>query len=122
MKIALSATDRGDVPPIPTGETIVGLWQVDAAGLQADGADLTVRYDDGLIADLGMNEQSVRLWGFNGSWKPVDEGFALDTTSNIVSGSAVSVTFFAVAVTPEPGALGLMVGASLLLLRRRRPR
>lgn len=121
IEIALASADRGDVPPLPTGERIVGLWQMDAAGVVADGADLTVRYDDGLIADLGLSESTTRLWAFGGgTWNPVREGFALDTTNNLVRGSVESATFFAVAVTPEPGTIGVMVGASFLLLRRRR--
>jgi hypothetical protein len=121
LRLALTAHDRGEVPPLPGGHQFVGLWQIDAAGLRANGADLTVRYDDGLIADLGFAESSVMLWAYGGAgWKQVHEGFALDPENNIVSGSIDSATFFAVAVTPEPGLLGITVGASLLLLRRRR--
>ena len=121
IDIALTSADRGEVPPLPTGAQIVGLWQMGTTGLVADGTDLTVRYDDGLIADLGLSESTTRLWAFGGgSWKPVQDGFTLDTTNNLVRGSVQSATFFAVAVTPEPAALGVMVGASFLLLRRRR--
>jgi hypothetical protein len=50
------------------------------------------------------------------------EADALDPVANTVRGSVGSVTFFAVAATPEPGVMGIAVGASLLMLRRRRRR
>ena len=101
--------------------TFFGLWKLDSAG-EFEEADIEVRYDDVLASRLGLNEHWVKLWITDGtSWDLLvnDPSFGRDTNRNLVWASTESFKYFAVS-TPEPATLGVIVGAMVIALRRRR--
>lgn len=122
MTLSLLAPDRADVPSLPNPRTIVGLWQLD--GLEADSLSVAIRYDDILAHQLGVDESSLTLWGFDGTWRPLTDHFSLNSYDHLISADGHPVTYLAVVGSvPEPGLLSLMaVAAGLLLARRTRPR
>lgn len=118
LGISLLSLDHGEVPALPSGHTFIGVWGFDLGDIPHAGIDLTVRYDDGLAAALGLNESNMKLWAYDGGWHRIDN--SLDTANHLITGRADSLTRFAVS-TPEPACLGLVViGGSLLLFRPRR--
>jgi RNA polymerase sigma factor (sigma-70 family) len=107
--LSLLSPDRSDAPPVPSvdGATI-GLWQLDPAVAPLASVDITVRYDDHLVDELGGDEADVRLWTLgplaSDLWEPVVAStFTLDTTDHIVSGQGSDVDYFAVTVPPAAG-------------------
>lgn len=136
LEVSLLAVDRGGVPPLPRGHTFIGIWQVDLVSLAPDpvseivssdpmepgGIDLAVRYDDALAAQLGLDENALKLWKYSdGKWTRILGGFERYPELNILNGRvAGGVDYFAVSA-PEPaaGAL-LLLGAGCLLARRPR--
>lgn len=126
MTVALLSNDHADVPTLPNGHTFIGVWEVDAGGLNDGAVDLTVRYDDGMARELGLNENSLKLWRYSeGEWLRInDASFWRDVELNLIGGTAPpgGLDFFAVSA-PEPGTLGAaFVGAAIALLRRPRRR
>ena len=129
IDVSLLDPGRGDVPALPGGHTFVGVWALDTGMTMPAGVDLTVRYDDGLAASLGLDESALKLWQYDaaggGGWLRMDGDptFARDTAQHLLSAHAAgSPTFFAVSA-PEPGAaVPLLFGAAAALLRRRRRR
>ncbi len=147
-QISLLAVDRTDAPSLAGIIGVpIGLWQIDPAVGSLPSADLTIRYNDALVSELGGAESGVNLWELSsGSWQTVDPStFVLDTTDHLVSGVATDFNYFAVTVpagpatdisqilahasaeiapvadtVPEPAALGIMAMAAGLLLQRRR--
>jgi len=149
LEVALLADDLAVVPPLPSGNHLVGLWQFTSPNLLADSISLQVRYDTTRVAELNLLESSLRLWAFNGRWDLMADGFALNTDANIISASTDSLAYFAVAgtdhaalsvsplpamppakfaatraartaVTPEPGGLLLLTAGLMALGQRRR--
>jgi RNA polymerase sigma factor (sigma-70 family) len=136
LEVSLLAVDRGGVPPLPRGHTFIGIWQVDLVALANDpatglsssdpmepgGIDLSVRYDDALAAQLGLDESALKLWKYSdGKWTRILEGFERHPELNILNGRVDGgLDYFAVSA-PEPaaGAL-LLLGAGYLLARRPR--
>ena len=127
VQIALLAPDRPEVPDLPHGHTFIGVWSFDAGAADiAGGVDLTVRYDDGLAARLGLDESVLKLWQYrDGAWERIaDASFARDIDNHLLSGHARGdLSYFAVSA-PEPTSAGLLLlgGAALLLRHRRSPR
>jgi RNA polymerase sigma factor (sigma-70 family) len=104
--LSLLSPDRTDVPSLTgiDGATI-GIWRVDPSAGSIDSAEVSVRYDDLLVDELGAPESSVSLWALcdaTDSWNPVTT-FSLDTVDHTVSGDATDFSYFAVAVPPAPG-------------------
>ena len=124
VDVSLLDKNRADVPELPRGHTFIGVWSIDTGTTRpAGGVDLTVRYDDGLARELGLNEGSLKLWRYgDGQWLRInDASFSRDVARNLLSGhSGPGLSFFAVSA-PEPGAVGmaLLVGGALMLRRRR---
>ncbi|HSI35156.1 MAG: sigma-70 family RNA polymerase sigma factor [Phycisphaerae bacterium] len=132
LAISLLALDRDDVPARPEGHHFIGLWSWSLTGengeaLSAGGVDLTVRYDAALAADLGLDENILKLWKYEaGNWVRLDGDptFVRDTELHTltVHVDGNELTYFAVSA-PEPGAIGvIMIGAGVWLGRRRRRR
>ena len=130
LKIALQALDRTDLPTLPQGHHFIGVWSFDARdadgnGLSAAGGmDLLVRYDDALAAQLGLDENVLKLWKYDGQWERLDfdPTFVRDATNHTLSvhTDIGGMSYFAVSA-PEPGSVMLLsIGAGLWLGRRRR--
>jgi hypothetical protein len=119
ITIALLAADRSDIPAVPAGHGIVGLWSFDSSAA-FDSLDMTIRFDDSIY----KNDSSLQLWQFDGAWQRItDPTFHIDSSSNLISGRLDNPTFFAV-LTPEPTALTpiLLFAATLLKRHHRRRR
>ncbi|HYE20746.1 MAG TPA: sigma-70 family RNA polymerase sigma factor [Tepidisphaeraceae bacterium] len=130
LAISLLALDRDDVPARPEGHHFIGLWSwsltgADGEPLTTGGVDLAVRYDAALAADLGLDENVLKLWKYEaGNWVRLDGDptFVRDTELHTltVHVDGNELTYFAVSA-PEPGAIGvIVVGAGVWLGRRRR--
>ncbi len=108
VSLSLVSPDRQDLPALMgISGAPVGLWQVDPSAGSIDSADLTVRYNDTLVDQLGASESAVSLWTLCAAtdvWSPVDPAtFSLDTVDHTVTGSAQDFSYIAVAVPPAPG-------------------
>jgi len=110
----------------PLGNTTIGLWQLDNAG-SFSLADITVKYDDVLVARMGLLEENLKLWtSVDGSeWTRIlstldHENFGRDVLNNLLRGEVVVPFNFIAATSPEPATMLTMVGVSLIVLRRRR--
>jgi len=138
MDVALLALDRGGIPPLPKGHTFIGIWSFDTYSVTRDpetdtfqssvlppgGIDFTVRYDDALAAQLGLDENVLKLWKYqDGQWQRVFDGFERHPDLHILNGHTDgTIEYFAVSA-PEPGATSLLIiGGALGLLRRGRRR
>ena len=125
VDIALLDKHRADVPELPKGHTFVGVWSIDTGMSRPQGGvDLTVRYDDGLARQLGLNEGVLKIWRYaDNEWVRMDHdaAFLRDSAHHILSvHTPADFTYFAVSA-PEPGAVALvLVAGGALLLRRRR--
>jgi hypothetical protein len=136
MDIALLALDRGGIPPLPKGHHFIGIWSFDTQAVERDpvtgilqsadlppgGIDLTVRYDDALAAQLGLDENVLKLWKFqDGQWQRIFDGFERHPDLHILTGHTDGdIEYFAVSA-PEPGSASLLIiGGAFAVLRRRR--
>jgi len=126
VSISLLSTLRSDVPTLPTGHHFIGVWSFDGSELGGfSGVDLQVRYDDGLAASMGLDENILKLWRYDSDdsqWHRImDDTFSRDTLDHLISGYAPGeISYFAVSA-PEPGTATLMlVGVAAIALRRRR--
>lgn len=145
VQLSLLSPDRDDVPQLVSGDSILGLWSINAQGIGLDDLGLIVRYDELQARAMGTGEGRLRLWGYDGDWKQLGDDFWLDRDANLISARASGISLFAVTagrpilisapgngpsgpsapppatgVVPEPSGLLLLVGLSTLLLRRRR--
>jgi hypothetical protein len=120
LDVSLLDKNRADVPALPTGHTFIGVWSIDLGLTRPSTIDLTVRYDDGLAASLGLDEAALKLWRYDGSqWLRINDAtFSHDLENNLISGSTTSLEFFAVSA-PEPSSVGLVLMSAVGLLRRR---
>ena len=138
LEVSLHALDRGGIPPLPRGHTFIGVWQMETFTVSRDpetgvltstpiepgGLDLIVRYDDALAAQLGLDENILKLWKYqDGQWSRVLDGFQRNPDLNLLSGHVDgAISYYAVSA-PEPGTAALvMLGGSAVLLTRRRRR
>jgi RNA polymerase sigma factor (sigma-70 family) len=125
VQISLLSKDRSDVPALPTGHNFIGIWKFEDTGVAHGAVDLLVRYDDGLAAQLGLNENNLKLWRYSdGQWvRIIDASFFRDTELNLIGGTATEpFSYFAVSA-PEPATAAVLVfGGGALLLRRTRRR
>jgi len=125
VQISLLSKDRFDVPALPTGHNFIGIWKFEDTGVAHGAVDLTIRYDDGLAAQLGLNENNLKLWRYSdGEWIRInDASFFRDTEQNLIGGTATDpFQYFAVSA-PEPATAAVLVfGGGALLLRRTRRR
>jgi RNA polymerase sigma factor (sigma-70 family) len=138
LEICLLALDRGGIPPLPQGHHFIGIWQMGMFSLSEDeatgmyhsspmdpaGIDLTVRYDDGLAHQLGLDENVLKLWKYqNGQWTRIFDDFARDPADHILTGHVDGgIEYFAVSA-PEPGSATLiLLGLGALGARRHRRR
>ncbi len=123
LTVTLLAPDRSDIPALPRGHTFIGVWSLDASLVETESIDLTVRYDDAMAAELGLDEQVLKLWGYTGTeWVRINgDSFWRDPTHNLIGGTTGAIQFFAVSA-PEPTGIVtvLLAGAGMLMRRRRR--
>ena len=144
VQLSLLSPDRDDFPSLTSGDSVLGLWSIDAQGIALNDLGLTVRYDELQAQVAGSGEGMLRLWGYDGDWRQLDDGFWLDRDANLISARASGISLFAVTAgrpilisapgggpssppsatgaVPEPSAMLLALGFSTLLLRRRRTR
>ena len=140
VQLSLLSPDRRDVPPLLDSGSILGLWSINAQGVALDDLGLTVRYDALQALVAGSDSSLLRLWGYDGSWRPLDEGFWIDRDASLISARASGISLFAVTANrrtilsaagpgpafngavPEPSGILIGLGLSVLLLRRRKPR
>jgi hypothetical protein len=127
VRIALVSTLRSDIPTLPDGHRFIGVWSFDGSDLGGfDGVDLTVRYDDAMARTLGLNEDLLKLWEYDGtrqSWQRLDfdPNFIRDTFDHVLMGHANGeLTYFAVSAPEPTGATLVMLATGAALLRRRR--
>ncbi|MEI8309292.1 MAG: hypothetical protein WCH98_00910 [Verrucomicrobiota bacterium] len=124
LDISLLAADREDiVATLPEHMRLIGLWDVHPDNAIFSDADVSFRYDDMLAPGLGIGEDALRVFHYNGAaWQDVTTG--LDTTNKwIYASGRTDFSYYAVGVIPEPATLGMLVLAAvaLLPLRRRLP-
>jgi RNA polymerase sigma factor (sigma-70 family) len=123
VRVSLLSRDHGEVPALPQGHNFIGVWQFETGTLEHGAVDLMIRYDDALAAQLGLDENNLKLWRYHdGEWLRInDESFFRDINLNLLGGSAGAMEFFAVSA-PEPSTavVALLGGAAMLLRRRRR--
>lgn len=122
LSISLLAADHPAVPALPAGHHFVGIWKATGGASIIGDIDLTVRYDDTLLAAKGLDEQFIKLWYFrDGQWQRAIDAFGRDTDLNHVYGHVPASGFFGVS-TPEPSsaAIAIIAGAAGLLRRSRR--
>jgi hypothetical protein len=115
LAVSLLAPNRADVPASPDGRAYLGIWDFAASGGLSFGggdADLTFRFDS--TSDQGAD---LKLWHYDGSWTLLSSSFN-DTDHTISTTGINSFSLFAITV-PEPSALALVLGAALVLARRR---
>src|SRR5205814_1932266 len=92
VRIALLSTMRDDIPTLPEGHHFIGLWSFDGSDLGGfDSADLTIRYDDAMASTLGLDENILKMWEYDGvaqSWQRLDQdsAFLRDTFDKILIG------------------------------------
>jgi hypothetical protein len=126
MQIALSATDRSDVPALPSAHTFIGVWDFSLIGAQVEGVDLLVRYDDTLARALGLDENVLKLWtNQDGMWirHDYDSSFIRDALNHTLSVHLDNADFTHFAVSaPEPGTLAMIAMGLAVMTRRRRGR
>ncbi len=131
LAISLVSLDRPELPTLPAGHHFIGAWSWDLPGedgtpLSVGGIDLTIRYDDAKAAELGLDENILKIWTYDGNWErwDFDATFMRDPAAHTLSVHlpANDFTYFAVSA-PEPGTIGILViGAGMMLGRRRRDR
>jgi hypothetical protein len=131
--ISLLAEDHGEVPTIPSDEQFIGIWEFDRRSLEFASGQLTIRYDDSLLRDIGGDELALQIWIYDGAWTMVPGPLTItDPLQNFIGGQIDGDTqFFAVSMTdlyipggisvPEPSSALLAAAfAGARLLRRRR--
>ena len=124
VRVSLLSRDHAHVPALPQGHDFIGVWQFEAGALRHGAVDLLIRYDDALAAELGLDENNLKLWRYHdGEWLRInDASFYRDTGLNLIGGTADGLEFFAVSA-PEPSTAALLLlGGVALLLRRGRAR
>lgn len=124
LDIALLASDREDiVATLPEPMRLIGLWDVHPDNAIFSDADVSFRYNDMLAPDLGIGEDALRVFHFDGTaWQDVTTG--LDTANNwIYTSGRTGFSYYAVGVIPEPATLAMLALAAVVLfpLRRRLP-
>ncbi len=115
FSIDLLASNRGEVPALP-GVSFIGAWDFrPPEGFDFSTVDLTFRYDDVLAGELGINENTLRVYHLTGGeWVDVTGG--LDAANNwIFANGMTSFSLYAVggAPVPEPATLALLLAFGL---------
>ncbi len=109
-------------PSRPTGHTFIGIWSVESL-LGYAGIDLQVRYDDALAESLGLPENVLKLWVYDGQWTRInDQSFLRDLENHTLRGSWTNGTieYFGVSAPEPTSVFGLLSLSAITLLRRRR--
>lgn len=124
VNITLLSPDRDDLPRLPKIHRFIGVWAFDPTDVDAlGGYDFTIRYDDHLAKSLGIDESVLKFWAYepDGVWHRIkDDTFHRDIDNNLIGAHADSLTFFAVSAPEPSGVTLLVVGAGLVLRRRRK--
>jgi len=122
VKISLLATDRSDIPALPSAHHFLSIWSFDPSDIEAEGGfDITVRYNDVLAKSLGIREEILKFWAYDGAWVRInDDTFHRDLTKNLIGGHFDHATFFAVSAPEPSGVAAVLMALGTLGLRRRR--
>jgi len=88
--------------------------------IEPGGLDLIVRYDDALAAQLGLDENILKLWKYqDGQWTRILDGFERNPDLNLLSGHVDGgIAYYAVSA-PEPGTVTLFFLATAYAIGRR---
>lgn len=105
--VELLAPDHPEVPlALRASAKIIGVWKYTTAfGNPGAGSAVTMRYDDALAAELGVDEADLRLYQHvDGQWKDIST--TINQDYNVIIGETDSFTTFAVGVDLEGISLG----------------
>jgi len=92
----LYAADHALVPP---GIVSAGVWSLD--GVSGSAGHLWVRYDDAALAAIGLDEEDLKLWQYNGTqW--VELAATVDPGTKRIAGGPYSSLAGFIAVGREP--------------------
>ena len=120
FRVALLSPDRPELQATPKGFQFLNVWSMQPSPeTSLESADLVFRYDDALALLLGIREEDLRVFHYDGAaW--VNVWSRTDVAKNLLYADDVaSFSDFAVGV-PEPATLGLLLLGTLALTRRRR--
>ena len=107
----------------------LGVFDISSDALTFDEFDLTIRYDDILADQLGINQSDLKLLShIDGIWQDITS--SVNITDKFITASGVTAfgqfaiaTDFELAPVPEPGTGLLVLGCmGAMLLRRRKGR
>jgi hypothetical protein len=120
--LSLIGLSDPSLPALPAGHTFIDVWGIQN-GSPYDRIDLTARYDDALVRQLGKDESRLALWVYDGQWEMLTGPEAgRDVAQHILWGTTNQPIRYVGVSAPEPAAAGLLTAAAagLLLARRRR--
>lgn len=109
-------------PVRPTGHHFVGIWSIDST-VDYSQITLTAHYDESFAEALGLDETILKLWVYDdGQWiRIMDSSFSRNLIDHTLTGTYNGMpTFFAVSAPEPAGALLVLGGSVMTLLRRRR--
>jgi hypothetical protein len=120
--LSLFKPSDASLPTLPGGHTFIDVWgiQIDSP---YDRLDLTARYDDALVRQLGKDESRLALWVYDGQWQMLGgPGSGHDVDLHVLWGGSNRPIEYVGVSAPEPATIGLLTtaAAGLLLARRRR--
>ncbi len=125
LSIERLSTQTTLAPARPLGHHFIGIWSFDTT-FAYDAVSLNVRYDEALAQSLGLPENILKLWVYDGEldhWARIMDGtFSRDLGEHTLHGAYTrgSIEYFAVSA-PEPvGVFSFLVAGTAALLRRRR--
>ena len=105
LAVAIPAMDHADAVGVDD-TTAVGVWGLSGLDLGDGNVMLTFRYDDLLVADLGLLEDDLMVWHNAGvSWADVTA--SIDTGANCITTSTLTSLSMFVVGTEAPVAPGL---------------
>lgn len=127
VDISLKAPDRTDVLDLVGNAIVAGFWSFEKSGFTFDEVDLAFRYDDYLIASLGLDINDFQLINYDDFGVGTNILTSIDENSKTVYAlNVTSVNHVSLEVTPVPefpiGAMAPvmgLIGAGVWFIRRK---